>query len=99
MMRTEYLPDSTDWDDDKEENMNNILVELSSSMAVAVENASASTVMVNARQRLPGSGMVFAPGLVLTGNHVVSPDENILILFSDGKEIAVNFAGRDHGSD
>ena len=79
--------------------MSNILVELSNSMAAATEKAAASTVMVNARRRMPASGIAFAPDLVLTANHVVEQEENILVLLPDGSQAAAKLAGRDPGSD
>ena len=79
--------------------MSNILVELSNSMAAAAEKAAASTVMVNARQRMPASGILYAPDLVLTADHVVAHEEDITVLLADGKEAAASLAGRDPGSD
>jgi S1-C subfamily serine protease len=76
-----------------------VLVALSDAMANAVEKAGASTVMVNARQRFPASGVVFASDLVLTANHVVERDEDITVGLPDGKEIRAQLAGRDPGSD
>ena len=48
-----------------------VLVELSDALADAAELAGKSTVLVNARRRLPASGIVFAPDLVLTAEHVI----------------------------
>ena len=79
--------------------MSNILVELSNSMAAATEKAAASTVMVNARRRMPASGIAFAPDLVLTANHVVEQEDGITVLLPDGSAVAAKLAGRDPGSD
>lgn len=79
--------------------MSNILVELSNSMAAATEKAAASTLLVNARRRMPASGIAFAPDLVLTADHVVEQEDGITILLPDGTQAAAKLAGRDPGSD
>jgi len=79
--------------------MSNVLVELSNSMAAAAEKAGASTVLVNARRRMPASGVAFAPDLVLTADHVIEQEEGITVLLPDGKEVSAKLAGRDPGSD
>ena len=79
--------------------MSNILVELSNSMAAATEKAAASTVSVNARRRMPASGIVYAPDLVLTADHVIEHEDGITILLANGTETAAKLAGRDPGSD
>lgn len=77
----------------------NPLLALSNSMADAVERAGAVTVLVNARRRLPASGIVYAPQLILTADHVIETDDEIKIGFADGAEAAATLAGRDPGSD
>ena len=79
--------------------MSNILVELSNAMAAAVEKAGASTVMVNARRRMPASGIVYTADLILTANHVVERDEGITVTLSEGTEVSATVVGRDHGTD
>jgi S1-C subfamily serine protease len=79
--------------------MSNVLVELSNAMAAATEKVGASTVMVNARRRLPATGIVYAADLILTANHVVEREEGITVTLSDGNEIPATLAGRDHGTD
>jgi S1-C subfamily serine protease len=79
--------------------MSNILVELSNAMASAVEKAGTSTVMVNARRRMPASGIAFAPDLVLTANHVVEREDDIKVRLHDGTQLVARIAGRDPGSD
>ena len=79
--------------------MSNILVELSNSMAAATEKAAVSTVLVNARRRMPASGIAFAPDLVLTADHVVEQEDGITILLPDGTQASAKLAGRDPGSD
>ena len=79
--------------------MSNILVELSNSMAAAAEKAAASTLLVNARRRMPASGIAFAPDLVLTADHVVEQEDGITVLLPDGSQASASLAGRDPGSD
>jgi S1-C subfamily serine protease len=80
-------------------NESNPLVELSESMAGAVSRAGAATVTVNARRRMPASGIGFATDLVLTADHVVERDEDIRVVLPDGSEVSASVAGRDPGSD
>jgi len=75
------------------------LQELSDALATAVERASAFTVRVNARRRMPASGIVWADGIVLTADHVIERDEDITVALADGRSVAATIAGRDPGSD
>jgi S1-C subfamily serine protease len=79
--------------------MSNILVELSNAMAAAAEKAGLSTVMVNARRRMPASGIAYTADLILTANHVVEREEGITVTLSNGTEVTASVAGRDHGTD
>ena len=76
-----------------------VLVELSEALADAAELAGKSTVLVDARRRMPASGIVFAPDLILTAEHVIEKDEDISIALADGVEASAKIAGRDGGSD
>lgn len=76
-----------------------VLVELSDALADAAERAGTSTVLVNARRRMPASGIVFAEDLVLTAEHVVERDEDLSVVVADGSEVKAKLAGRDAGSD
>jgi S1-C subfamily serine protease len=77
---------------------NSDLQALSSSLASAVQSAGASVVTVDARQRFPASGVITAPGLVLTASHVVQDDE-IKVTLPDGEELTAELLGRDPNSD
>jgi serine protease DegQ len=79
--------------------MSNVLVELSNAMAAAAEKVGASTVMVNARRRMPATGIAYAADLILTANHVVEREEGITVTLGDGTEVPATVAGRDHGTD
>jgi serine protease DegQ len=73
----------------------NPLSTLSAAMADAVKKAEAWTVLVNARRRLPASGVIYSEEMVLTANHVVERDEDITIMRVDGKKVKAQVAGRD----
>ncbi len=77
----------------------NVLVELSDALADAAEKTGKATVLVNARRRMPASGIVYAPDLVLTADHVVEREDGIKVTLSDGSETLAKVAGRDAGSD
>jgi S1-C subfamily serine protease len=77
----------------------NVLVELSDALADAAEKAGKATVLVNARRRMPASGIVYASDLVLTADHVVEREDGIKVLLADGTEVLARVSGRDAGSD
>jgi S1-C subfamily serine protease len=78
---------------------NNVLVELSDALADAAEKAGKATVLVNARRRMPASGIAYASDLILTADHIVEREEGIKVTLADGAEISARVAGRDPGSD
>lgn len=77
----------------------NVLVELSDALADAAEKAGKATVLVNARRRMPASGIAYASDLILTADHVVEREEGIKVILADGAEVSARVAGRDAGSD
>lgn len=77
----------------------NIFTELSDAMASAAEQAGRSTVLVDARRRIPASGIAFAKDMILTADHVVERDEDIKVLLGDGTEVTARLIGRDPGTD
>jgi S1-C subfamily serine protease len=76
-----------------------VLVELSDALADAAERAGKSTVLVNARRRMPASGIIFTVDLVVTAEHVIEKDDDISVVLADGTEVAAKIAGRDAGTD
>ena len=76
-----------------------VLVELSDALADAAESAGKATVLVNARRRMPASGITYAADLILTADHVIEREEDITVHLADGKEVSAKVAGRDAGSD
>ncbi|MBL8063884.1 MAG: trypsin-like peptidase domain-containing protein [Anaerolineales bacterium] len=77
----------------------NIFNELSEAMANAAEQSGRYTVLVDARRRMPASGIAFAKDMILTASHVVEREEDIRILLGDGTELTARLAGRDTGTD
>lgn len=76
-----------------------ILEQLSTAMADAVETAEKSVVQVKARGRMPASGILYAPDLVLTADHVVEREEDIPIALFDSTQLTAKLAGRDPSTD
>ncbi len=72
---------------------------LSTGMADAVEQVAPGLVMVDARRRLPASGVVFADNLVLTADHVLEREEDLTVTTHDGRTLPATFVGRDTSSD
>ncbi len=79
--------------------MSNPLTDFSNGLTSAVEQAGASTILVDARKRYPASGIAYAEDLVLTADHVVTREEDIKVVLPDGKSLTATIAGRDPGSD
>ena len=79
--------------------MSNVFVELSDALAAAAEKGGASTLLVDARRRMPASGIATAADLVLTADHVVEREDGIRVTLPDGTGLAATLAGRDPGSD
>ncbi len=82
-----------------ETNQTNPLVVFSNAMADAVAKAGNATVMVDARRRLPASGIVFQSDLILTADHVVEREEDLRIVLPDGSRRSASLLGRDAGTD
>ncbi len=77
-----------------------VLTQLSDAMADAVAKAGRSTVMVNARRRLPASGVAWSnDGVIVTSDHVIEREEDITVGLPGGGEVKAQLVGRDPGSD
>jgi S1-C subfamily serine protease len=75
------------------------LVALSTELADAVERAGRWTVAIHARRRIPSSGIIWRPGVVVAASHTIRRDEDISITLPDGDTVAATLAGRDPGTD
>jgi S1-C subfamily serine protease len=72
---------------------------LSEAMANAVDLSARSTLTVDARKRMPASGVAYTEDLVLTADHVVEREEDLHVYLPDGSKAGVTLAGRDPGTD
>lgn len=80
--------------------MSELLTGFSTALAGLVENAGPSIVRVEARRRLPASGIVYsADGLIVTAQHTVEQDEGITVGLADGSTVAATLVGRDPATD
>jgi S1-C subfamily serine protease len=80
--------------------MSDVLVNLSNALADAVAKAGQGTVRVEARRRLPATGIVWSnDGLIVTAHHVVERDDNISIGLPNGEKVGATLVGRDPSSD
>ncbi|HEY5982354.1 MAG TPA: trypsin-like peptidase domain-containing protein [Anaerolineales bacterium] len=75
------------------------LADFSDGLASAIERAGAGTVLVDARNRYPASGIAYAADLVLTADHVVTRESDLSVRNAEGKSFKATIAGRDAGSD
>jgi S1-C subfamily serine protease len=76
-----------------------LLAALSDGLADAVEKAGASVVRVNGRRRRPSSGVIYAPGAVLTASHALEREEDVTVGVGDGRTLPARFVGRDPSTD
>jgi S1-C subfamily serine protease len=77
----------------------NPLSAFSDYLVKAIARGSESTVLVNGRRRIPASGIVYAPDLILTADHVIERDEDLSIMMANGSIVSATIAGRDPGND
>ncbi|MFN2565822.1 MAG: S1C family serine protease [Gemmatimonadaceae bacterium] len=75
------------------------LVALSTELADAVERAGRSTVAIHARRRIPSSGVIWRPGVVVAASHTIRRDDDISLTLPGGETVEVTLAGRDPGTD
>ena len=74
--------------------------DISKGMAEVVTSASQSVVRVEARRRLPATGIIWsADGVIVTANHVVRTEEGIGIGLPDGTTTTATLLGRDRSTD
>src|SRR5687767_12223715 len=55
------------------------LLALSDDLAAAVERAGRSVVAIHARRRIPSSGILWRPGVVVAANHTIRKDDDITV--------------------
>jgi len=79
--------------------MSNVLADFSNGLADAAQTAGQSIVRVDARERMPASGIAWSTDLIVTAHHVVESDEGIGIGLPDGSEASAVLVGRDPTTD
>jgi S1-C subfamily serine protease len=72
-----------------------MLQELSKDMAGLVEASAESVLRVEARRRLPATGIAWAENLIVTAHHAVEFEDDISIGRADGERLPATLLGRD----
>jgi S1-C subfamily serine protease len=75
------------------------LLAFSNNLADAVEKAGRAVVAVNARHRIPSSGVHWRSGIIVTADHTVRRDEEITVRLPDNRTVPANLVGRDSSND
>jgi S1-C subfamily serine protease len=76
-----------------------VLAGLSHDLSTTVEQVGRSVVAINARRRIPSSGIVWRPGVVVAASHTISRDEDIGVTLASGRTATATLAGRDPTTD
>lgn len=79
--------------------MSSALETLSNDLSAAVEFAGRSVVALHARRRIPASGVVWRPGIVVATDHTIQKDDDIRVTLHDGTETRAAVTGRDPTTD
>jgi S1-C subfamily serine protease len=80
--------------------MTTVLQQVSDDLAATVEAVSPGLVRVEARRRLPASGLVWSPdGVIVTAHHVLEQDEAMRVGLHDGQTVTATLVGRDATTD
>jgi S1-C subfamily serine protease len=80
--------------------MADVLRNLSDGLATTVQKAGAAVVRVDARGRIPASGVLWSPdGVIVTAHHVVEHEDNIGVGLPDGQTVTAALVGRDPTTD
>lgn len=80
--------------------MTQTLRELSEALSAMVEASAQSIVRIEARRRLPASGIIWSTdGAIVTAHHVVRRDEDINVGLPEGQEVPATLIGRDPTTD
>ena len=76
-----------------------LLAAVSNDLAAAVETVGRSVVAIHARRRIPASGFVWQPGVIVGAHHTIQRDDEITIGLHDGTTVSATLAGRDPSTD
>lgn len=75
------------------------LAALSNEITAAVAAAAPHIVAVHARPRLSSSGVIWRPGVIVTAEHTIRREEEIVVTLPDGRNVPATLAGTDPGTD
>lgn len=75
------------------------LQQLSDAIAQTVETVADGIVRIEARRRLPATGVVWSENLIVTAHHVIEKEEDITIGLNDGTTVTASLVGRDPHND
>jgi S1-C subfamily serine protease len=75
------------------------LAALSDDLAEAVSHAGRSVVAINARRRIPSSGVLWRDNVIVAANHTITRDEDVSVTLPDGSTVPATLAGRDQATD
>jgi S1-C subfamily serine protease len=76
-----------------------VLQNLSDDLAAAVTKVSPSLVAIHARRRIPSSGILWRPDVIVTNHHTLQREEGITVTLDDGSRVSASLAGRDPSTD
>lgn len=80
--------------------MTEVLLSMSNALAETVASAGSTVVRVEARRRLPASGIVWSDdGVIITAHHVVQYGDSIGVGLPDGETAPATLVGRDPTTD
>ena len=80
--------------------MREVFQQVSDGLAATVAIASPSVVRVEARRRLPATGIIWSPdGVIVTAHHVVEQEEALHVGLPDSRTVAATLVGRDPTTD
>ncbi len=72
-----------------------VLQNLSDDLAGTVAKVSPSLVAIHARRRIPSSGILWRPDVIVTNQHTLQREEGITVTLHDGSRVDARLAGRD----
>ncbi len=75
------------------------LSQFSRHLASTIDAASRTVVAVHGRGRIPSSGIIWEPGLVVTAEETVERDTDLALTLPDGRRVEATLAGRDASTD
>src|SRR5882757_4485305 len=82
-----------------EEQMTEPLSQFSRHLASTIETASKTVVAVHGRGRIPSSGIIWEPGLVVAAEETVERDTDLALTLPDGRRVEATLVGRDASTD